>query len=221
MEKFEDESMIHILNVNNFKSLNESIQSFLRSKGITKSFRIEKNKLIVNIYLRHADIAFELMKFLNIEEGKNPSLKGIKSSMQILQERESSFPSKNEIKNYSNELLRGNLNESVTNKHEKPHAKNKEIYKLNYKKYNEYEPVGVIQLETPYITEGERLNNIEREKKEKLNNKPRFNAYFDNATLRNHQNENYIDDPPKIPIHNFNFRDENKDKWITQEDFVV
>ena len=68
MEKFEDESMIHILNVNNFKSLNESIQSFLRSKGITKSFRSEKNKSIVNIYLRHADIAFELMKFLNIEE---------------------------------------------------------------------------------------------------------------------------------------------------------
>ena len=75
MEKFEDESMIHILNVNNFKSLNESIQSFLRSKGITKSFRIEKNKSIVNIYLRHTDIAFELMKFLNIKEVKNPSLK--------------------------------------------------------------------------------------------------------------------------------------------------
>ena len=111
MEKFEDESMLHIQNVNNFKALNDSIQSFLRSKGITKSFRIEKNKLIVNIYLRHADIAFELMKFLNNKEKKNPSLKGIKSSMQILQERESSFPSKNEIKNYSNELLRGNLNE--------------------------------------------------------------------------------------------------------------
>ena len=221
MEKFEDESMIHILNVNDFKSLNESIQSFLRSKGITKSFRIEKNKSIVNIYLRHADIAFELMKFLNIEEVKNPSLKGIKSSMQILQERESSFPSKNEIKKYSNELLEENSNESVTKKKEKPYQKNKALYKLNYKKYNEYEPIGVIQMGTPYITEDERLNNIEKEKKEKLNNKPRFNAYFDNATLRNHQNENYIDDPPKIPIHNFNFRDENKDKWITQEDFVV
>ena len=61
MEKFEDESMLHIQNVNNFKALNDSIQSLLRSKGITKSFRIEKNKLIVNIYLRHADIAFELI----------------------------------------------------------------------------------------------------------------------------------------------------------------
>ena len=37
MEKFEDESMLHIQNVNNFKALNDSIQSFLRSKGITKT----------------------------------------------------------------------------------------------------------------------------------------------------------------------------------------
>ena len=74
---------------------------------------------------------------------------------------------------------------------------------------------------TPYITEDERLNNIEKEKKEKLNNKPRFRAYFDKSSLRNQQNENYIDDPPKIPVYNFNFREENKDKWITQEDFLV
>ena len=88
-----DESVLIIEKVTDFPSLNNLIKSFLRSKSITKSYRVEKKtKNLVKVFLRHSDVTFELMKFLNTEQITNPKLKGIKCSMQILQERQSSFP---------------------------------------------------------------------------------------------------------------------------------
>ena len=172
-----DESVLIIEKVTDFPSLNNLIKSFLRSKSITKSFRVEKKtKNLVKIFLRHSDVTFELMKFLNTEQITNPKLKGIKCSMQILQERQSSFPINHNIKNKSSdEENEEEIEESVTKK----------------------------------------------EKKELLINKPRFNSYFDNATNNTHPTENYIDDPPKFSPSEFKFRDDDKDKWITKEDFLV
>ena len=221
-----DESVLIIEKVTDFPSLNNLIKSFLRSKSITKSYRVEKKtKNLVKVFLRHSDVTFELMKFLNTEQITNPKLKGIKCSMQILQERQSSFPINHNIKNKSSdEENEEEIEESVTKKEkkeEKSSSKNKEKYKLIYKKYNEYEPIGVIQMNSPYITEKERNDIIEKEKKELLINKPRFYSYFDNATNNTHPTENYIDDPPKFSPSEFKFRDDDKDKWITKEDFLV
>ena len=101
-----------------FHLLNNLIKSFLRSKSITKSYRVEKKtKNLVKVFLRHSDVTFELMKFLNTEQITNPKLKGIKCSMQILQERQSSFPINKNLKSKSSdEENEEEIEESVTKK---------------------------------------------------------------------------------------------------------
>ena len=225
MESKEDyETAVLIKNVSDKKSVLNYGHVFLASKGYAKQYRLQNSKEEVNFIVHNSKIAYELMK--HFEEGKKEE-----SQLKDIDVQLTMIP-----KGSNSETLNNTISTNTTNKDKKKKEKEKKIsssfkaamqldeeyrnipYFIRHTKDITNRAVGIINMDSPYISIEEIRRIEEKESRKKDISDKKFNSVIPK------QKFNYSEGLDITPIGNtegFRFRDENKNKWISKRGFQV
>ena len=213
----EFETAVLVKNIPSKKYILDLGYRFLASKGMGKSYRLRNSKTEINFIVHNSEIAYELMKYFEDEKQINNQLKEIEVQLTM-------------IPKGSNETLNDEINDNYKT-HKNEHKISASIKAANQKD-EDYRNVpyfqrhtqdisnkaGIVSTDSPYIT-SEEVRRIEEKESRK---KDISNKKFTTSLPKYPHNDNAgLDTLPYGNIEAFQFRDENKKKWMSKRGFQV
>ena len=221
----ESYTIITIYNIIERKKLLDLSKVFLKKNGVSTSYEIENdsiNEILRFIFRIKNKVPFDLLKYLNELKISDKNFSDIEITHNLVPINEINFYGLTTNNNNENSL---HHNRSKTNDLIINNNNDNETY-LQRHYFNEYSyKLSGLLRETPYMDPYEKERLINKKENEKNNNKNKFNSYFDKATILREEfdkdksikmdknNEPY-DDSFKLK-----FRDINKKKWVSKQNF--
>ena len=222
--KEEFETAVLIKNISNKKFILDYGYRFLASKNLGKSYRHQNTKTDINFIVNNSKVAYELMK--HFEEGKQTEkqLKDIEVQLTMIPKGSYSETAYEDL----------NANATISNNKKSKEGKNghkmSAAMKASLQKDEDYRNIpyfqrhtqdigisDVITTDSPYIT-NEEIRRIEEKESRK---KDISDKKFKNVLPKYPHNNNGLDTTPIGNIEGFQFRDEDKGKWISKRGFQV
>ena len=221
--KEEFETAVLVKNIANKKQILDYGYRFLAGKGLAKIYRLQNTKTEINFIVNNSKIAYELMKHL--EEGKqtNAALKDIEVQLTMIP------------KGSTSETLYESAN--INNIHDKNKTNKKEhkmssAMKASMLKDDEYRMVpyferhtkdissraGYVSTDSPYVSELEIRRLEEKESRKKDISNKKFTSVLPKFP---HNNNDGLDTLPIGNTEGYQFRGEDKSKWISKRGFQV
>ena len=221
--KEEFETAVLVKNIANKKQILDYGYRFLAGKGLAKICRLQNTKTEINFIVNNSKIAYELMKHL--EEGKqtNAALKDIEVQLTMIP------------KGSTSETLYESAN--INNIHDKNKTNKKEhkmssAMKASMLKDDEYRMVpyferhtkdissraGCVSTDSPYVSELEIRRLEEKESRKKDISNKKFTSVLPKFP---HNNNDGLDTLPIGNTEGYQFRGEDKSKWISKRGFQV
>ena len=221
--KEEFETAVLVKNIANKKQILDYGYRFLAGKGLAKIYRLQNTKTEINFIVNNSKIAYELMKHL--EEGKqtNAALKDIEVQLTMIP------------KGSTSETLYESAN--INNIHDKNKTNKKEhkmssAMKASMLKDDEYRMVpyferhtkdissraGCVSTDSPYVSELEIRRLEEKESRKKDISNKKFTSVLPKFP---HNNNDGLDTLPIGNTEGYQFRGEDKSKWISKRGFQV
>ena len=220
--KEEFETAVLVKNIENKKQILDYGYRFLAGKGLGKTYRLQNTKTEINFIVNNSKVAYELMKHL--EEGKqtNTALKDIEVQLTMIPKGETS-------ETLYETIHTNNIQEK--NKTNKKEHKMSAAMKASLLKDDEYRMIpyferhtqdiasraGIVSTDSPYISDIEikRIEEKESRKKDISNQK------FSSILPKFPHNDEGLDTTPIGNTEGYQFRGEDKSKWISKRGFQV
>ena len=218
----ESYTIISIYNIIERKKILDLSKIFLKKNGVSTSYEIENdsaNNILRFIFRLKNKVPFDLLKYLNeLKISDDKDFSDIEVTLNLVPISEVNFyginnnnyvPTHNRSKtNYLN-IKSNNNNESYLQRHY----------------FNDYNNrCSSLLRDSPYVDpfERERMRN-KNENKNTLN-KNKFSSYFDKATILKEEMDkdksiNMEKNEPYDDSFKLKFRDVNKTKWVSKENF--
>ena len=220
--KEEFETAVLVKNIENKKQILDYGYRFLAGKGLGKTYRLQNTKTEINFIVNNSKVAYELMKHL--EEGKqtNAALKDIEVQLTMIPKGATS-------ETLYETIHTNNIQEK--NKTNKKEHKMSAAMKASLLKDDEYRMIpyferhtqdiasraGIVSTDSPYISDIEikRIEEKESRKKDISNQK------FSSILPKFPHNDEGLDTTPIGNTEGYQFRGEDKSKWISKRGFQV
>ncbi len=220
--KEEFETAVLVKNIENKKQILDYGYRFLAGKGLGKTYRLQNTKTEINFIVNNSKVAYELMKHL--EEGKqtNTALKDIEVQLTMIPKGATS-------ETLYETVHTNNIQEK--NKTNKKEHKMSAAMKASLLKDDEYRMIpyferhtqdiasraGIVSTDSPYISDIEikRIEEKESRKKDISNQK------FSSILPKFPHNDEGLDTTPIGNTEGYQFRGEDKSKWISKRGFQV
>ena len=223
--KEEFETAVLVKNIASKKQILDYGYRFLAGKGYGKLYRLQNTKTDINFIVDNSKIAYELMKHFEELKQDNKELKDIEVQLTMIPKG-----------SYSETGYDNNTNNSLSNINDKS-KKNKndhkisEAMKASIQKDDDYRNIpyyirhtkdmaglaGIISQDSPYISKEEIMRKEERESRKK----DISNQKYTSVLPKYPQNNDGLDTTPFGNIEAYQFRGENKEKWISKRGFRV
>ena len=224
--KEEFETAVLVKNISNKKVILDYGYRFLAGKGYGKLYRLQNSKTEINFIVQNSKIAYELMK--HFEEGKqsNKELNEIEVQLTMIPKGSYSETA------YDTVNTNNNNTHSDKNKTNKKEHKMSSSLKASMQKDEEYRSIpyfqrhtkdvgskaGIITMDSPYITDEEKRRIEEKESRKKDISNKKFSSVLPKYP---HNNSDGLDTTPIGNTEGYQFRGENKGKWISKRGFQV
>ena len=221
--KEEFETAVLVKNISNKKQILDYGYRFLAGKGLAKIYRLQNTKTEINFIVNNSKIAYELMKHL--EEGKqtNTALKDIEVQLTMIPKGSTSETL------YESANINNIYEKNKTNKKE---HKMSSAMKASMLKDDEYRMVpyferhtkdissraGCVSTDSPYVSELEIRRLEEKESRKKDISNKKFTSVLPKFP---HNNNEGLDTLPIGNTEGYQFRGEDKSKWISKRGFQV
>jgi len=225
--KEEFETAVLVKNIPNKKPILDYGYRFLAGKGYGKLYRLQNTKTDINFIVDNSKIAYELLK--HFEEGKqtNKDLKEIQIELTMIpkgSESETLYETMNENnKTMNKDKIKANKKEPKMSASLKAAILKDEEYRMiPYFQRHTQDLVdksksGIITTDSPYINPQEIKRKEEKESRKKDISDKKFN----NVLHKYKNDEVKLDTTPLGNIEGFQFRGEDKKKWISKRGFQV
>ena len=223
--KEEFETAVLVKNIASKKQILDYGYRFLAGKGYGKLYRLQNSKTEINFIVHNSKIAYELMK--HFEEGKQTekALKEIEVQLTMIPKgsySETSYEDNTTNKNNTNSKNKFNKNNThkISATLKASIQKDEDYRMIPYFQRHTKEVganAGVIASDSPYITDVEirRLEEKESRKKDISNIK------FTSVLPKYPHNNDGLDTIPIGNTEGYQFRGEDKKKWISKRGFQV
>jgi hypothetical protein len=219
----ESYTIISIYNIIERKKILDLSKIFLKKKGVSTSYEIENdsiNEILRFIFRIKNKVPFDLLKYLNeLKVSNDKDFSDIEVTLNLVPISEVNFYGTNN-NNYVPTHNRSKTSEL------KPNNNNESYIQRHY--FNDYLNRGSSLLrETPYMDPIERERKMNKNENENKFNKNKFSSYFDKATIlkeefdkdKNLNMEKNEKNGPYDDQFKLKFRDVNKKKWVSKENF--
>ena len=222
--KEEFETAVLIKNISSKKVVLDYGYRFLAGKGYGKLYRLQNTKTDINFIVNNSKIAYELMK--HFEEGKQneKQLKDIEVQLTMIPKGSYSET------NYEDMNTNATISNNKKGKDNKKEHKMSAAMKASLLKDEEYRMIpyfqrhtkdmvkaDVVTMDSPYITDVEKRRIEEKESRKKdISNKK-----FTSVLPKYPHNNDGLDTTPIGNTEGYQFRGEDKGKWISKRGFQV
>ena len=223
--KEEFETAVLIKNIASKKQILDYGYRFLAGKGYGKLYRLQNTKTDINFIVDNSKIAYELLKHFEELKQDNKDLKDLEVQLTMIPK--GSYSETGYDNNTNNTL--SNLNDK--NKKNKNEHKISEAMKASIQKDDDYRNIpyyirhtqdmtglaGVIAQDSPYISKEEIMRKEQKESRKK----DISNQKYTSVLPKYPHNNDGMDTTPIGNIEGYQFRGENKEKWISKRGFQV
>ena len=220
--KEEFETAVLVKNIASKKQILDYGYRFLAGKGYGKLYRLQNTKTDINFIVDNSKIAYELMKHFEELKQDNKELKDIEVQLTMIPKGATS-------ETLYETIHTNNIQEK--NKTNKKEHKMSAAMKASLLKDDEYRMIpyferhtqdiasraGIVSTDSPYISDIEikRIEEKESRKKDISNQK------FSSILPKFPHNDEGLDTTPIGNTEGYQFRGEDKSKWISKRGFQV
>ena len=219
----ESYTIISIYNIIERKKILDLSKIFLKKKGVSTSYEIENdsiNNILRFIFRLKNKVPFDLLKYLNeLKISDDKDFSDIEVTLNLVPISEVNFYGINNS-NYVPTHNRSRTNDLNI----KTNNNNNESY-IQRHYFNDYSNrCSSLLRDTPYVDPFERERMKNKDENKKSFNKNKFSTYFDKATiLKEEMDKDKIismeKNEPYDDTFKLKFRDVNKTKWVSKENF--
>lgn len=221
--KEEFETAVLVKNISNKKPILDYGYRFLAGKGYGKLYRLQNTKTEINFIVDNSKVAYELMK--HFEEGKQTEkeLKEIEVQLTMIPKGAYSeiYEGENNINASHNDKLKGNKKDhKISSTLKNLIQKDEDYHNLPYYQRhssNLNSKAGIIAMDSPYVSKESILRFEEKESRKKDISDKKFTSVLPKYP---HNNEG-LDTTPIGNIEGYQFRGEDKEKWIYKRGFQI